>query len=422
MKPETVLALQSDSEPKTILDHWIEEYDRIAEDHTESGDICIALKKRAEIAYALYMERAEYVPTACCDEAYYDEFAENIEREDASLDGNFPLGNETDAVFANDYFTISELARIQCGLHRLIAPGDFNGYNFDTLVHRGFLAELDGDFAEAARCYSGVSTSKSVQEREYDCRLKAAANEGNTDAAWKAAQLCKNQNKPQEAAEWFNKAVEAGHPEALFSAASVYLDADGVFYDKRKGVRFLTCAADSGSTQAMLSLGDLALTDTDISFWQQAAQLRNLSSPGKPPKRKIVKQHRKQMEWYIAAARSGSADAMSALAMSYHLGYPEKRDDEQAFLWASRAADAGKSEAMYQTAYFYENGFGTEKDIRAALLLYAEAAEAGVRSAAIRLHEIYTDGIPGVQPDGQKAAHYLFLSGGSDSEDSCDET
>ena len=118
------------------------------------------------------------MPSPCCDEAYYEEFAESREREDASLGGYFPLGNEVDAGFANGYFTISELARIQCGLHRMIAPGNFNGYNFDVLVRRGFLAELDGDFAEAARCYGGVSTSKSVQEREYDCCLKAAADGG----------------------------------------------------------------------------------------------------------------------------------------------------------------------------------------------------------------------------------------------------
>ncbi len=422
MKPETVLALQSCSDPKTVSDKWTEEYDRIAEDHADRKNICTALKRRAELACALYTERAAFVPSPCRDEAYYEEFAESREREDASLDGNFPLGNETDAAFANNYFTVSELALIQCGLHRMITPGDFNGYNFDVLVCRGFLAELDGNFAEAVRCYGGVSTSKSVQEREYDCRLKAAADEGDADAAWKAAQLCKNQNKAEEAAEWFNKAVEAGHPQALFSAASVYLDADGDFYDRRKGVRFLTRAAAVGSTQAMLALGDLALVDTDISFWQQAAQLRNYSSPGNPPKRRIIKQHKKQMEWYIVAAESGNTDAMSALGMAYHLGYPEKRNDEQAFLWASRAADSGNAEAMYQTAYFYENGFGTEKDIGAALLLYSEAAEHGVRSAAVRLHEIYTDGFPGVQPNGKKAAHYLFLSGEPDTEDEYGET
>ena len=82
----------------------------------------------------------------------------------------------------------------------------------------------------------------------------------------------------------------------------------------------------------------------------------------------------------------------------------------------------GNAEAMYQTAYFYENGFGTEKNISATLRLYAEAAEQGVLSAAVRLYEIYTDGFSGVQPDGKKAAHYLFLSGNSDTEDICGET
>ena len=98
--------------------------------------------------------------------------------------------------------------------------------------------------------------------------------------------------------------------------------------------------------------------------------------------------------------------------MAYHLGYPEKRDDAQAFLWVSRAADAGDGEAMYQAAYLTENGFGTECDIDAALLLYAEAAELGVRAAAIRLYEIYTAGLKHVLPDGKKAAYYLFKSNG----------
>lgn len=97
--------------------------------------------------------------------------------------------------------------------------------------------------------------------------------------------------------------------------------------------------------------------------------------------------------------------------MAYHLGYPETRDDREAFLWASRAADAGDGSTMYQTAYLYENGFDTDRDIDAALLLYTEAAEQGVRSAMIRLYEIYTEGLLHIQPDGKKAAHYLWLSG-----------
>ena len=123
------------------------------------------------------------------------------------------------------------------------------------------------------------------------------------------------------------------------------------------------------------------------------------------------------MEEYRLRAEAGDTASMGALAMAYHLGYPVKRDDAQAFLWASRAADEGDAEAMYQAAYFFENGFGTPRDTDAALLLYTESAEAGVRAAAIRLYEIYTSGIPGVAPDGKKAAHFLFMSGAADGED-----
>lgn len=131
----------------------------------------------------------------------------------------------------------------------------------------------------------------------------------------------------------------------------------------------------------------------------------------KQPKRKIREQHKKQMAWYRLAAEAGDTDAMNALSMAYHLGYPETRDDREAFLWASRAADAGDGSAMYQTAHLYENGFGTDRNIDVALLLYTEAAEQGVRSAMIRLYEIYTKGLLHIQPDGKKAAHYLWLSG-----------
>lgn len=195
------------------------------------------------------------------------------------------------------------------------------------------------------------------------------------------------------------------------SAAAVYLDKNGGFYNKELARQYLRRAADGGSVQAIIDLADSELADTDISFWQQAAKLRDLEYPEKQPKRKIREQHKKQMAWYRLAAEAGDTDAMNALCMAYHLGYPETRDDREAFLWASRAADAGDGSAMYQTAYLYENGFGTDRDIDAALLLYTEAAEQGVRSAMIRLYEIYTEGLLHIRPDGKKAAHYLWLSG-----------
>lgn len=241
--------------------------------------------------------------------------------------------------------------------------------------------------------------------------LQEQIAKGNIDALWQMAQHCKKENDSAGAIEWFNKAIEAGQIDALLSAASVYLDKNSGFHDEGLARQYLRRAVDQGSIPAIIALGDLELTDTDIPFWQQATQLRDLEFPDKKPKRKIREQHKKQMAWYCLAAEAGDTDAMNALSMAYHLGYPGKRDDEQAFLWASRGADAGDGSAMYQTAYLYENGFGAERDIDAALLLYTEAAEQGVRSAMVRLYEIYTKGLGTIQPNGKKAAHYLWLSG-----------
>lgn len=116
--------------------------------------------------------------------------------------------------------------------------------------------------------------------------------------------------------------------------------------------RYQCCAADEGSTAAMISLADMSLTDADVPFWQQAARLADAEHPARRPKPKTVKRHKRQMERYILAAEAGDTDAMGALAMACHLGYPEKRDDALAFLWASRAADRGDGSAMYQAAYF----------------------------------------------------------------------
>lgn len=541
MKPETVLGIKHREEPTAKLQEWLNEYAAIAAEFPGAEDLAQRLSKRAEKACELITERNKpEPPSSSCDDMYYIEMAKIVDDENASLNGDFPLGNETDASFAGCYFSVSELAEMQCGLHHLIVAGNFNGYNFDVLVRKGFLAELYEDWPEAVHCYEGVPTSKSVQEREYECRrkmtiegkqcyekaqeymesgklsevfaplsraadmgnpdamtdlalarvygqygcakdlqealtlLRAAAKKdnaracfalchlhdsgvydvqaaeakemcekaaglgdekakarladgfdlrpireilleqiekGNIDALWQMAQLCKKENDENGAAEWFNKAIEAGQIDALLSAAAVYLDKNSGFYNKEPARQYLRRAADGGSVQAIILLADLELTDTDISFWQQAAQLRDLEYPDKRPKKKIKEQHKKQMAWYRLAAEAGDTDAMNALSMAYHLGYPETRDDREAFLWASRAADAGDGSAMYQTAHLYENGFGTDRDIDAALLLYTEAAEQGVRSAMIRLYEIYTEGLLHIQPDGKKATHYLWLSG-----------
>lgn len=541
MRPETVLNLKPGDDPARIRDEWIKEYDLIAAEFY-NDDLISKLKERVNRAFKIYTERKtpEHDPFPCHDVTYYEELDRVSEQEELTLDGDFPLGNEKDAEFANLEFSISELAEIQCGLHHLISAGNFTGHNYGVLVRRGFIAELFGDYPEAVRCYEGVSGSKNVQDREYECRgkmkaegerlyseaqeymqsgrlsevfaplnraadmkntdamvdlalarvyghfgcatdlnealellrsaaamgnaracfelcelydsgiyevdaieakeccekaaslgyekakqrlsdgfdlrdiheiLKEQIDNGNIDAIWKMAQLCEREKDLDSAADWFDKAIEAGQVDALLKAAEVHLDKESGAYSEELADRYLRRAANQGSVLAIIALGDREVKDFEMPFWIAAMRQKSLEMPMKKPKRKIREQHKKQLAWYQFAAEAGDTDAMNALSIAYHMGYPIDRDDMQAFLWASRAADAGDPSAMYQAAYFYENGFGTDKDVDAALLLYIESAEMGVRSSMIRLYEIYTLGLEHIKPDGKMAAHYLWMSG-----------
>ncbi len=151
MRPETVLKLTRNN-AVAMRDEWLRAYDEIRAAYPEKTTICHVLSNRVRLA--------------CVS------LSEGLDLDSPSMDGNFPLGNEEDAAFANPFFSVKQLAEIQCGLHHLINPGHYVEPAYDVLVRRGFLAELDEDWEEAVHCYAGVGTSKIVMQREYMCRRK----------------------------------------------------------------------------------------------------------------------------------------------------------------------------------------------------------------------------------------------------------
>ena len=92
---------------------------------------------------------------------------------------------------------------------------------------------------------------------------------------------------------------------------------------ERPAERYQCCAADEGSTAAMISLADMSLADADVPFWQQAARLADAEHPARRPKPKTVKQHKRQMERYILAAEAGDTDAMGRLPWRIILAIPK---------------------------------------------------------------------------------------------------
>ncbi len=133
----------------------------------------------------------------------------------------------------------------------------------------------------------------------------------------------------QTAAEWFEKAAEAGLERAQFNLAVLYENALGV-------------------------PGDL----------ERAFTL------------------------YGAAAEQGFAPAQHNLAVAYAQGRGTSRDYRAAVLWFRRAADQGIASAQFNLGMIYEKGLAGPPDEQTAYGWYRRAASLGSEAAVARLAAI----------------------------------
>lgn len=87
----------------------------------------------------------------------------------------------------------------------------------------------------------------------------------------------------------------------------------------------------------------------------------------------------------------------------------ERRNYSAALKLLVPLAEAGSAEAMCNLATLYQCGWGVETDGRRAVELYEQVARLKIREGHLsgvalnNLATIYTTGLPGVEPDSQKA-------------------
>ena len=278
-------------------------------------------------------------------------------------------------------------------------------------LHDNGAADIEGEEAERLCKKAAEAGDKKAIIRlkdGFDTRslteiLKEQVEKGNVDAIWWLYNSAVKQQKHDEAQIWYDKALEAGQVDALFTEAKRHKSTNCEVAD-----RFLRRAADKGYVPAIIELGALELLSGDESFWKEALK-RN--EPDFAVSSELYERHKRQFAWFLLAAEGGSTEAKTRVAIAYHYGYPCEKNDETAFLWASRAADTGDAYAMYQVGYFYENALGCDKEMDTAVLFYTGAAEAGIFEAMIRLVEIYGTGKDGIEKDTEKANRYRFMSG-----------
>jgi TPR repeat protein len=211
------------------------------------------------------------------------------------------------------------------------------------------------------------------------------------------------------AIERLQNAAERGHIKAAVSLGDALLHGNGIAQSHQDALHWYHKAAESGSTIALIRIGD---------FYA-----------GRPDVTEIAK----ALDWYRKAADTNNSAAMIRLGRMFSEGRGVPQDYALAATWFSRAAAAGSGPAMLELSALYSRAGGPghfnlareslEKALRAgdpraptalaklylargerelAETVLKKTAETGSLEAALQLTELYLSGERSV--DQQNAA------------------
>lgn len=157
----------------------------------------------------------------------------------------------------------------------------------------------------------------------------------------------------------------ADDPEAQTLLALAYHAGVLLKQDDAQAISLLHKAADRGYMAAEESLGIFAETGVGMSQPAPAEAL----------------------QWYEKAARQGSNDAATNIALMYANGKGVGKDAAQAVNWFQHAAEGGEASAQYNLALMYARGEGVPKDYHEAIRWLTAAADQNVVPAMLDLAE-----------------------------------
>jgi TPR repeat protein/mono/diheme cytochrome c family protein len=220
----------------------------------------------------------------------------------------------------------------------------------------------------------------------------------------------------EEAVKWYNRAVDAGSPMAMFAMAKNYDDGFGVPKDATRASDLYARAASVASAapptdgsaafclymlavEKKITLDDArakALLQTAIDHNESDA-LVMASFGARLGDRPKDMQYILETQQRAALAGSVLSDTLMGLAL-------EDVDTAQAQAWLQRAIDGGEIGAMRELSAMYRTGRGVAKDDRRATELTHQAVNGGDYRAMMELAQDYYDGlgVP-VDPDTARA-------------------
>jgi uncharacterized protein len=158
----------------------------------------------------------------------------------------------------------------------------------------------------------------------------------------------------KQAAYWYQKAAEAGDPEAENEIGFFYQAGIGVPVDRTRAVHWYQLAAASGLTRAKVNLGVVYVWGLGVAKDEELA-----------------------MQFFHEAASKGDGAAASYLGDLYYFGIGVKQDKAVAESWYKTGAQLHDPVAAYNLATLFSVEADHPHDLRKAEALLRPSADAG---------------------------------------------
>ena len=161
-----------------------------------------------------------------------------------------------------------------------------------------------------------------------------------------------------------------------------------------EAIKFYRMAAENGSADAQLTLGNLFFQGTGV-----------------------TKDYSEAMKWYRLAAQQGQGGAQCMLGHMYAMGLGVTQNSDEsarwysmAAMWCQTAALYGNVDAQYHLAYIYDRGYGVLPNQNEAVRWYRTAAENGHPMAQFELGFNYRFGFGIIAKDDYEAVKWFRMA------------
>ena len=210
---------------------------------------------------------------------------------------------------------------------------------------------------------------------------------------FKKGQSCFLQKDFKNAAEYFLKAAEDGHPDAQCNLGVLYAKGLGVPKDMKDALRWLLKAAEQGHAGAkknlrLLQEGNQSAKKGSGNNLDLLREIIEKSDENTKIKMRFISvtmgipwDQEEESAFIRELAEKGDLDMQSSLARDYQFGNNVPQNYEEALKWYKKLALQEDSSAQCKVGEFFFMGYGVEKNLAEAEKWWQKASNNGDENA-----------------------------------------